>query len=123
MVVSFWHPRIPGKRGIAVAAREVNFAQCEVGFRPFRFEARRFPQLAQPSVIFAGQKSPNEMFKGIEAQWTLAFYELRKALGIVVIVSGEHSPHQTRMQIHQRIQCASFPQYGEQSRGIDLQDA
>src|SRR5207244_11287232 len=61
MVVSFWHPRIPGKRGIAVAAREVNFAQCEVGLRPFRFEARRFPQLAQPSVIFAGQKSPNEM--------------------------------------------------------------
>src|SRR5436309_10789138 len=116
VVVSFWHLRVPGKRGLAVATREIDFAQREGRFRPFWFETCRFPQLAQTSVVFIGQKPANVMFKGVEAQRTLAFRELRKALGVVVIVSGKHPPDQTRMQVHERIQRARFPLCREQSR-------
>src|SRR6266852_9573049 len=98
-VVSFWHARVPRERRIAVAPREVGFAQREVRLRPFRFEARRFPQFPQTRVIFAGQQPENVMFKRIETQRTLAFREPGKAEGIVEIVSGEDSPNQPGMQV------------------------
>ncbi len=122
-VVSFWHPRVPGERGIAVAPREIGFPQREVRLRPFRVEARRFPQFAQTQIVFTGKQSANVVLKRIKAQRTQAFRELCKTRRIVRIICGEDLPNQPGMQVHQRIQSARSPQCGQQSRRTHLQDA
>ena len=121
-VVSLGHSRVPRKRGIAVAAREIRFAQGEVRFRPFRFEARRFPQFAQTHIIFAGQQPATVVFKRIETQRTLALRELGKTQRIVAVVCREHPPNQTGVQVHKRVQRTGFPQPRQQSCRTYLQD-
>src|SRR5690349_23955753 len=76
--MSFWHTSKPGNRGVAIALRKIGFAKRKVRFRPFWFEARRFPKLAQTNIVISGKQTANVVFKRIKAQRTLAFREVCK---------------------------------------------
>src|SRR6266404_3892981 len=118
VVVSLWHSRVPGKRRIAIATREIDFAKGKSGFRPLGFEACGLPQFAQPSIIFIRQKPANVMFKSIEAQRTLALRELRKTLGVLVVVAGEHPPKTTKSASRSSPMCSMVARltFDERSR-------
>src|SRR5271154_5972990 len=113
-IMSFWNARVPRQSRIAIAAREINFAEPKIRLRPVWFEARGFAQFAEANIVLAGEQAADVMFKGIEAQRALLFREFGEAQRIRVIARGEGAPGEARLQIHQGVQWPGLANHGKQ---------
>jgi len=118
-IVSFWHPSVPGERGIAVAPREIGFASAKSGSAiPVR--GALLPAVRANALHLRSPATRDCSVQRIKTQRTLAFRELGEIQRIVAIARGEHPPNQPGVQVHKRIQRAGFPQAGSNRAGLNF---
>ena len=120
--MGFGHATEPWKRGVAIAATSVGFAERERGIGPGGVEARGFAQFAKARLVIIGKQAADEVLERVQTQRAQRFRKVGEIERIGFVVGNEGMPDDFGLHVHERGERASFADGRNESRRIDAKE-